>query len=185
MRSILQPLISCFFSLVAVAPNAVNAQGAPRGLYGKSVVLNWVNSVVQVGADGRSSNPTIAAQRVAYISSAGRLFVRASRSHVGSGRRRQSDIAPGDTQNRGGEPVQMRFEGGRLVSTVGFIAGAGRAVATFDPLFQSCSLEVIYGKVAGGGMSRKGIDGTVYRIQSITTLSKSCTVQDGNALASN
>src|SRR5437870_1699257 len=87
------------FLLVALAPSVACAQGAPRGLYGKSVILSWVNSVSEVGPDGERRTPQIQARRVAYVSSAGRLFVRASRSNVASGRTRQSDIAPGDTQN--------------------------------------------------------------------------------------
>ena len=61
--------------------------------------------------------------------------------------------------------------------------GATQYSATFDPGFSSCSLSVIDGKGAGGKISRKGPDGRMYVIDSISVGSPTCSVQSGNAFA--
>ena len=65
--------------IVSVSAPAL-AGPAPKQLYNKSVAIHWVESVLQKAPDGSSRNPQINTQRTAYVSSAGRLFVKGSRN---------------------------------------------------------------------------------------------------------
>src|ERR1700754_4259661 len=137
------------FVAAAIVTIAVPAFAqAPRQLYNKTVLLNWTTASSQSAPDGRKFNVTVTANRTIFVSSAGRLFERASRS-VPKGRQ-QTENAPGATQNAGGEATNLRFEGNRLVGHTAFARGAVRFVATFDPSFSSCTLVVRFGREAGG-----------------------------------
>ncbi len=153
---------------------------APRPLFGKTIQISWTSSTVQRSADGQTINPQVAVNWTIYVSSAGRLFVRGARS-VGR-RGGQSDIAPGATKNSGGEPTGVRLIGNKLVGNVAYTVGAVNFVATFDPNFRSCTLQVMYGR-EGGRMMRRGVDGVMRQVQSVTVSGQSCSVREGNAFA--
>jgi hypothetical protein len=156
------------------------AFAAPSQLYNKTIHMSWSNSVSETGPSGEKKNRTIAINHIVYVSTAGRLFERASRS---SGRMQKgSDIGPGDATNRGGEATSLHFEGNRLVGLTAFAQGARRYTATFDPGFTSCTLAVTLGR-EGGGMKRKGLNGVMYTIDSITPSGESCSISEGNSLA--
>lgn len=95
---------------------------------------------------------------------------------------RQTENAPGATQNAGGEATGVHFEGNRLVGNTAFARGARRFVATFDPSFSSCTVSVMFGR-EGGHLQRKGVDGVMYTIDSITASGESCSIREGNAFA--
>ena len=153
---------------------------APRQLYNKTVQINWSVSVTETGPSGEKKNPVVAINHTIYISTAGRLFERSSRAN-GKGVR-QSDNAPGQTHNAGGEATAVRFEGSRLVGNNAFALGALRFVATFDPSFSSCAVSVTYGREAGN-IKRRGIDGVMYKIESLASSGETCSVRDGNPFA--
>jgi hypothetical protein len=150
---------------------------APRQLYNKTVLISWSTAVSQTAPDGQRKNVTTAVHRTIYVSSTGRLFERASRSTPKG--RKESENAPGATQNAGGEATGLHFEGNRLVGAMAFVRGARRFVATFDSSFSSCTLAVTYGH-EGGGYKRKGVDGVMYTIDSMVPSGESCSIRDGN-----
>jgi hypothetical protein len=152
----------------------------PHQLYNKTVQINWSVSVAETGPDGQKKNPTIAINHTIYVSAAGRLFERASRSSRKG--MRQSENAPDQTRNAGGEARAMHFEGSRLVGNNAFAAGALRFVATFDPGFSSCTVAVTYGREAGS-IKRKGIDGVMYTIDSLVASGETCSIREGNPFA--
>lgn len=154
--------------------------GAPRQLYNKTIQITWTSNVSETSPDGRHFNRSLAVTHIVYVSSAGRLFERGMRSR--GQKRRQSDNAPGSTHNAGGEANNVHFEGSRLIGLLAFAQGARRFVATFDPSFTSCTVSVTLGR-EGGGMKRKGIDGVLYTLDSITPSGESCSIRDGNSFS--
>jgi hypothetical protein len=155
--------------------------GAPRQLYNKTVQVNWVVDQVARGADGRAVNRSIAASHTVYVSSAGRLFERGSRSNGRASK--QSDNAPGAAQNQSGEATGLRFVGNRLIGDTAFAQGARHWEAAFDSSFSSCTAAVTFGRDAGG-IKRKGINGEMLTIESMKATSESCSVREGNPFAS-
>ena len=153
---------------------------APRALFNKTVQLSWTGNPVETSADGQTIAPHAAVTWTIYVSSAGRLFARGARY---AGRRGgYSDNAPGTTRNKLGEATGVRFVGNRLVGNVAYTMGAVNFVATFDPAFRDCTVNVMYGR-EGGKMMRRGVDGVMRQIHSVTVSGQSCSVRDGNAFA--
>ena len=166
-------------AIIAVQASPALAD-APRQLYNKTIKISWSVAVAQTGPDGQKKNVSVAVYHTVYVSSAGRLFERASRSTKAG--RKQSEIAPGATSNAGGEATGLHFEGNRLVGATAFAQGARRFVATFDPGFSSCTVAVTFGREAGG-LKRKGVDGVMYTIDSMTASGESCSISEGNSFA--
>lgn len=164
--------------IAAVAAETVPARaGAPQALFNKTIQITWTSTVSETSPDGQHLNRSFAISHVIYVSSAGRLFERGSRSR--GQMRKQSDNAPGSTHNAGGEANNVHFEGNRLIGTLAFAQGARQFVATFDPSFSSCTVSITLGR-EGGGMKRKGLDGVLYTINSIAASGESCSIRDGN-----
>ncbi len=156
---------------------------APQQLYNKTIQINWTAQITEHGADGKTMTPQLSASRTIYVSSAGRLFVRASRTNVRSGQSQGNDLAPGATRTNAGEARGMRFEGNKLIAVVAFPQGAGQMVATFDASYASCNVDVVYGREAGG-MRRQGVNGVMYTIDSISVSGQSCSIREGNPFTS-
>ena len=166
---------------MAVAP----AIAAPQQLLNKTVSLSWTAQSVVRDPDGKERQTSNNIKYVIYISSLGRLFEHSSRSDVRGTQGGDMDLNAAHTKI--GEARGLRFEGTSLVAYRGY-AGAGglgamRAVATFDSSYSSCTLAVTHGKESGATIKRKGIDGVVREILSITALGPSCSIQNGNAFA--
>ena len=119
----------------------------------------------------------MAVNHTVYVSSVGRLFERASRSTPKG--KKQTENAPGAAQNAGGEATGLHFEGNQLVGNTAFAQGARRFVATFDSSFSSCTVAVTFGR-EGGGLKRKGVDGVMYTIDSMSASGESCSIREGN-----
>lgn len=149
---------------------------APKQLYNKTIQINWTVTVVR---DGGQTLP-MAVGHTVYVSSAGRVFQRGSRS--GKKGQKQHDLAPGATSNADGEARGITFSGGKLVGQVAFAQGARQFVATFDPGFSSCTVAVVFGRDSGG-MKRVGIDGKMHTIEKITASGESCSIREGNPFA--
>lgn len=156
---------------------------APRQLYNKTIQINWTAQVTEHGADGKTVTPQISASRTIYVSSAGRIFIRASRTNTKSGQSKGGDLAPGATTTGAGEATGARFVGNKLIETAAFPQGAGQLIATFDASYSSCSVNLIYGRDVGG-MKRRGINGVMYTVDSISVSGQSCSIRDGNPFAS-
>src|SRR4051812_40868778 len=91
--------------LVLLFTNGANA--APRQLLNKSVVIGWSEAIVEKGEDGRVINTQASRERIAYISSAGRVFVRANTRVTGG--QKTEDVVPGSGQG------MLSFQGNNLV----------------------------------------------------------------------
>jgi len=168
-------------SLMALAP----AIAAPQQLLNKTVTLSWTAQSVQRDPAGKEKAVTSNIRYTVYVSSLGRLFERSSRS--ANGRTQGGDQGLDAAQTKMGEARGLRFEGNTLVANRGYGgaggSGAMRAVATFDSSYSSCTLAVTHGKESGATLKRKGIDGVVREVLSITVTGPSCSVQSGNAFA--
>lgn len=154
------------------------AAGAPQGALNKTVTLSWSTSGSGTRADGKPVSFSNVNTRVIYISSTGRPFLRAQ---VRGGKAaRQAERGPGEAAPRGGS---VSFQGNRLVGVEGFASGARQYIATFDAGFSSCSLSVIDAKSGGAKIKRRGPDGAMYELDSVSTGSPTCSIQSGNAFA--
>ena len=157
---------SVFFSGTALA--------APPAALNKTVTMSWGTSGMATSDDGQTRSYSNINTRTVYISSTGRTFLRASLR--GGRAARSGERGPEDAGSRG----SVKIEGNRLVGIEAFESGARRFIATFDPSFTSCTLEVIDAKSGNAAIRRKGPDGRMYTV-SATTGSPSCSVQSGNA----
>lgn len=175
------PCIS--LSLLAVTP----AAAAPQQLYNKSITVHWGEGVLQKASDGSTRTPQISSTRVIYVSSAGRLFVKGTRSI--NNRRFQATKTtmrgPDGSSGMGNVQGNFGFSGNQLVGTAVFDGGARRLTVSFDPSFSSCTASVIYGKSGGGNQKWQSLDGSgqTFEVISITVNAVSCSISEGNAVA--
>ena len=164
---------------------AVPALATPQQLLNKTVTLSWTAQSVVRDPGGRERQTTNNIRYVIYISSMGRLFERSSRSD--SRRTQGGDVDLNATQTKMREARGLRIVGNSLVANRGHAGGGGsgamQAVATFDSSYSSCTLAVTHGREGGATPKRKGIDGVVREILSITVVGPSCSIQNGNAFA--
>lgn len=170
---------SFVFSLLIVAGCAVSAfaQNAPKQLYNKSVVIQWGESLQQRRPPNeRIFNTQVTAVRTAYVSSAGRVFVRATRSNKSGGRKDE-----GTPESR--TPGSLVFQGNTMVGTTAFEGGARQTRITFDPAFTSCTANVVYGKTGSGPIRWKSWDGNTYETLEANINGVSCSIRDGNPFA--
>lgn len=164
------------FALNPIAP----AHAAPSQLLNKTVTVNLTVAIPGKGTDGSSLNTSSPVQRVIYISSAGRVFSRTTRT--GGSARQQAERGP-EAGSSGGS---LSFSGNKLVGGMPIYGGSGATLWTisFDPSFQSCTAEVIVGKDSGKPIVWKGFNGVSYTATGKAVISGvSCSIRDGNALA--
>ncbi len=168
------------FALVCCGPAAAQA---PRQLYNKTVAFSFTSNSVQRSPNGQTRDVHTAINYTFYISSAGRIFERSSRSpDRGASQTGQFGPDSGPT-SKTGEAHNVHFEGNKLVSLRAFVTGASRMVVSFDPSFASCTVSVQNAKENGGVIKRKGTDGVVREFLSITTSGETCSVREGNPFA--
>ena len=165
--------------------NLSSAHAAPAQLYNKTISIGWSVQATVREPDGRERVASNSVSFTVYVSSAGRLFERASRS---IGRRAASaDSAPGASQLPSGDARGLHFEGNNLVANRGFTgggqSGAMRAVVSFDANYSGCSTNVAYGKEKGTAIHRRGLDGVVREVLALNVTSTSCSIREGNAFA--
>ncbi len=163
----------------AIVAGPALAGGAPAGLMNKTITMSWSTSGTGKRADGTTVSFSNINTRLVYVSSAGRPFLRMQVS--GRKAARSGELAPGE--GGGSRGASVNFQGDKLVGTESFASGARQYTAAFDPSFSSCSLSVIDAKASGAPIQRRGPDGVMYEISSVSTGSPSCSVQSGNAFA--
>lgn len=146
----------------------------------KSVRLSWTYSGMQRADSGQEKPFNVAQTRTIYISSEGRVFVKATRSTRSYSK--AGSLAPGESRGYGGGTTGVTFEGNQLVGTQVHLSGAAQFRVTFDGSFSSCSLRLVFGR-AGGAYRTKGLDGQNYTILSQSASGESCSVQAGNVFA--
>ena len=173
---------SCFpIGLLIFTTGISCAYAAPQQLLNKTIVFSFTNNQILRDPDGNTHHSQASFNYIDYVSSAGRIFQRSSRS---SGRlTRGADKEPDKPREGGGEVHTNRFEGHKLVIMNSYAEGAVRMVVSFDPAFSTCSIDVILGKQSGGAIKRRGLDGVMREILSYDIVNKSCTVRDGNPFA--
>lgn len=162
-------------SLAATASPALSA-GAPQAALNKTVTMSWGTSGTGTSEEGRTVSFNNINTRTVYISSAGRTFLRMSVR--GKRAERGAEKGPDDSGGRG----SVKIDGNRLVGTEAFASGARQFVATFDPSFTSCTLSIIDAKAGNASIKRRGPDGAMYTLSSVSTGSTSCSVQSGNTI---
>ena len=166
-------LVSVFVTLITL--NAAHA--APSEAFNKTVTMSWSTSGMATSEDGQQRSYSNLNTRTVYISSAGRTFLRMSLRGGKAGR--SGERGPGEASNG-----SVSLQGNRLVGTESFESGARQYIATFDPSFSSCTLQVIDAKSGGAAIKRKGPDGRMYTVTA-STGSPSCSIQSGNAFGGN
>lgn len=168
-------------SLMSLCSSAAWPAGAPQQLLNKTIAASYVAQMTLVAPNGRIIPRAVTVQRLIYVSSAGRTFVKFS-ARGPQGGSRDNEIGPGD-RTPAGRAREMRFEGSRLVGTAEIGGGAGRIVITFDPSFTNCSLEVANARSGNDPIVRRGPRGGVFEVQSMTYSGQSCSIREGNAVA--
>lgn len=79
----------------------------------------------------------------------------------------------------------MQFSGGAILYTVPLASGAGQVRVTFDPSYQSCSVDIIIGNIGSKPVTYKGFNGIMYTTNGPPQISgKTCSIRDGNPFAS-
>jgi hypothetical protein len=166
--------------LVEGIPGAAVAAAAPAQLLNKTIVISWGRNVTEKRGDGTIINIHRDDTRQIYVSTVGRLFIRAT----GQTRRlqRTRDVEPDANTTPEGRR-DMRFEGNRLVLTRAHYSGASQLTIDFGPGFTTCTMKVISGKEGGAPIVWRGLDGTPYEVISNTVTSSSCEIRDGNLFA--
>jgi hypothetical protein len=159
------------------------AVAAPAQLYNKTIAVSWTSQGVYRDPSGQEKSSSGSHSYTVYVSTAGRLFERTSRtagSKMGS-----RDNALG--QFGGREARGLAFAGNTLVISRDFSgaggSGAMRAVVSFDASFSSCSVSVTVGKDNGRAIKRVSLDGVVRTWVSSTNSGMSCSISAGNAFA--
>ena len=178
-----QLLVSLALCLLSLSGQAL-AQGAPKQLYNKSILISWVQDETVREPNGRLVTPHVQGQRQVYISSAGRLFVKSSMD-VRNRAFHASDLGH-RAPNEASRPGALRFQGASLVGIFPYVSGARRIVVTFDANFTSCTLDVTFGKTGGQNIvwKRTG-DKAIREIVSVRAVNQTCSIRDGNVFASN
>lgn len=146
----------------------------------KTITASWLVENTFVAPNGRVFTPTVQ-QRVIYVSSTGRVFVKAT--FVSPHGSRSAEVAPGENTPDGGAR-DVRIEGGKIVAMAALQGGAaGRMVISFDQSYSTCTVEVIIGRSGRGPLVRWGPGGVPLEVRSQSISGQSCSVREGNAFA--
>ena len=168
--------------MIATVPTTAHA-AMPSQLFNKTVVLTWSATGAARSDAGRSINFVLDHKMTVYLSSEGRQFTRYIRSNR-IGNSNKGDFEPGSKINFGGRPQETRFQGNQLIISSELKSGARQIVATFDASFSSCTLSVVVGRSGGAPLRASGPDGIMYTLDTFTAVSPTCSIQNGNAFAS-
>lgn len=157
-----------FGSSVCAAP--------PPQARGKTVQFTYTVSVPTKLPDGSIKTTSRTEHRTIYISSAGRAFMR-------NARRNSANETDKVEQGPEGTSSSLQFSGNTLVGRVGDIVGAYQFTLRFDPSFQSCTADMIFGRAAGEAHHKwKSVGGRVLKSAGKGSVSTSCSVSSGNEL---
>jgi hypothetical protein len=169
--------LCCGLAALLLPVGSALAGSAPSQLYNKTINVGMSINLPGRAGDGTTVTKTRNIDRVIYVSSKGRIFLRVSRQ---AGRLSQEkELGPGVTSSR------FQFSGNRMIGTLKFISGAGRMTITFNPSFTGCTVDVIVGHEAGKAIVHKGLNGKTYTATGPATVSqRTCSVRAGNPFAS-
>ncbi|MCU1441728.1 MAG: hypothetical protein JWP85_2725 [Rhodoglobus sp.] len=163
---------------VALAPSFSFAAGAPAAALNKTVSLSFQSSgIARPVSGGAEYGFNTLVSRTIYISSEGRLFMRAGQKSGRGPASASKEIAP---DSGGGS---FHFQGNSIVGVMPFASGARQVTMAFDSSFSSCTASTVEGRNAGATIRRKAPNGVVVGILSSKDSLPSCSVQSGNAFA--
>jgi hypothetical protein len=149
------------------------AAGAPAQLLGRTINVSFDMGGSARTESGRVVSASRHVAQIIYISSAGRIFVRAAQNaRTGSV---VSERAPGETA--------WHFVNGRLIVQRTSISGAFMGQISFGSSFQTCDVSGIIGHEGGKPIFWRGLNGETF--ESVGPLSISdgtCSVSTGNGL---
>jgi hypothetical protein len=168
-------------SIAILALISLRARAAPPPqLYGKSVVLTYTNVTSMRAAGTQNPFKTKSTPRriVVYISTGGKIFMRAGRSDKHN-RDRVGDS--GGALSEGA--TAARVSGRTMEFDFGFEGGASHAQATFDANFDGCTATVLHGKEAGRSSYLYKNYGKPIEIESSVATNVSCSVSTENVFA--
>jgi hypothetical protein len=157
------------------------ASSAPQTIRDKTITAAWSVENTFERPNGSVATAVVNQQRVIYVSSASRIFVKATFNSPRGGQ--SAEIAPGGTTPAGGAR-DARIEGGKIIAMAALQGGAaGRMIISFDQSYSTCTVDVTIGRNGGGPLMRRGPGGAPIEIISQRVSGQSCSVREGNAFA--
>lgn len=149
---------------LAVATQA-DAAPPPVQLLNKTIAVTF--SLAWPGNPG-----SLSVQRMIYVSTKGRIFVRSTRSTGNAAD--TNDVSPGT----------YRYEGGRIVGVYKLQSGANQITINFDPAFTSCTAALQFGRPSGESYRHTVPTGATVTANTTPTASGfSCSIRDGNSFS--
>jgi hypothetical protein len=140
--------------------SVANAADAPAQLYSKTITVSYSATL---------GGGTLAAQRIIYVSSKGRIFVRRTRGSGGASDSKDVNLG------------NYSYSGGRIIGYQPMGSGAQQTTISFDPSFRTCNASLRYGKSFGQPYRVVVPNGKTYSSDSAPTVSGiSCAIKDGN-----
>lgn len=167
--------------IAGLAPVAAQAQGAPAGLHGKSIILAWIENRMQrpAGSDASFRQVGIAQSLSVYVSSQGRLFSRRTATNPkGGGGKREGT---GDTgRSATGGVRSSSFEGSNLVVRTELAGGARLINVSFSG--GGCTASIVVARESGRPTMRvkSFAHGGMIEVQSVTADGVKCSLREGN-----
>lgn len=166
--------ITFFILIIASSVSfAERAYAAPQQLLEKTIFLDGVFTMIYKKGDGPTSSSKWNSRRIIYVSSAGRVFSRITRSNDTASF--TDDRSP--EAKTSAEP-QFTIQGDMIVTRDTKNGFRNNITVTFDPTFTSCNVDQ---KIDVVGPS-KDRDGSKLQAESISAEMK-CSVKAGNAFA--
>ena len=166
----------------ALMPVHVQAQGAPPGLYGKSIILAWTENRTQrpAGSGADFKTRSITQSLSIYVSSQGKLFSRRNAAGPKGGGKREGVGAEGRSGTGGLRDTG--FEGDNLVVRTELADGARLITTSFTGTFSGCVATVRIARESGKKtMQVKSFaDGRMIEVQSVSATTPTCSVRAGN-----
>jgi hypothetical protein len=168
--------LCCGLAALLLPVGGALAASAPPQLHNKTIRISFSVSVDARAPDGSRTTLPRSIDRVIYVSTKGRVFIRSSRR---AGRNSsETERGPSVTSSA------FRFAGNRMIGTMPFISGAGQLTVTFNSGFTGCTADAIIGHEAGKTFTFKGLNGKTYTALGRPNISQhSCSVSDGNPFA--
>ena len=162
-----------WFLATAILFDISGACAAPSGMLNKSVTVSMSVTIPGKGPDGSTTSNPRQITRVIYVSTQGRVFVRATRT-VGR-MSQEKEVAPNE------KPGNLRFADDKIAGVLSFPSGAAQLTISFDGAFQTCTANVILGTDSGRPLVWKGLNGMTYTQTGRASVSSpTCSVGQGN-----
>jgi hypothetical protein len=174
---------SAAVAAVLLIATTAHAADAPKALYGKSILLSWVEERQQSSeAEPQPLWRRVPLTLTIYVSTAGRIFARVTASSAT--RTGKAEGLGLDVKTKSGGVRVARFDGRSLAVTSTFVGGARNINVDFDDAYRTCSVSVILGKSAGASkltMPNLALGGVV-EVHASRISGNTCAISDGNAL---